>query len=303
MTSRSSIDSYRNKARQRHNSLYKNEDTNTSTDEDSEIKEGPQAQPVKQPVKQNTNSIKEGPQAQPVKQPVKQNTNSKITWVQVVLIIGLVLCGSVFLLITWKTPNKLEDNITETVLDLRKRFPNQSSDLWNHILYVLNNANNDQNKCPSVLLLLSRGDKLSEDSINCLIEKIANGSASILGGGRLKLSGEDFSCDDCTDSTRQKLLGTNGIPVVVIKQLEKFPIKAVKALHYFCDEYETDFAKAAYLLSLTADGNGDEKPVKSAEKKLRALWSAEEKSDYLNPLITRLTSLVEFVKPEEQLPC
>lgn len=188
-------------------------------------------------------------------------------------------------------------NLIKTIKDLKKKFPSQSDKLWSHVIHVINVTNSDSS-CPRVLLLLNRGDEMSEDSTNCLIKQVASGAASLLvNRDPLHLVETDFQC---INKTREKVQKDG--PIVVIKHLEKLPAAAAKELHYFCDESEPDFAKAAYFLTLTVGRTGTVKAVTSAENTLRNIWS-DIGSDYLDALIARLTSLVEFVEPEKNLPC
>ncbi|KAE8744559.1 hypothetical protein FOCC_FOCC008799 [Frankliniella occidentalis] len=189
------------------------------------------------------------------------------------------------------------ENLIKTIKDLKKIFPSQSNKLWSHVIHVINVTNSDSS-CPRVLLLLNRGDELSENSTNCLIEQVASSAATLFANRQpLHLVEKDFQS---INKTREKVQKKG--PIVVIKHLEKLPAAAAHGLHYFCDENESNFAKAAYFLTLTVGRSGTVKAVTSAENTLRNIWSDIE-SDYLDALIARLTSLVEFVEPEEKLPC
>lgn len=112
------------------------------------------------------------------------------------------------------------------------------------------------------------------------------------------LSGDDLNCSDCVEVQRAKVK-KHGI--VVMQHLEKFPIPSAEALHFFCDEHETGFAKAAYLLTMTVN-NMEKNPTKAAENALRTSWKSMQ-IDNIDAVISRLTSLVVFVQPETILNC
>lgn len=114
----------------------------------------------------------------------------------------------------------------------------------------------------------------------------------------LYLHGEDLNCSGCIEVQRENVK-KHGI--VVIQNLETFPIASAEALHFFCDEHETEFAKAAYLITLSVS-NIEKNPTKTAENALRTLWKSMPES-HLEAVITRLTSLVVFVQPETTLNC
>lgn len=115
----------------------------------------------------------------------------------------------------------------------------------------------------------------------------------------LRLSDNDLNCVDCIPKQRERVKNHG---TVIIENLEKFPSQTAGSLHFFCDEYDPDFAKAIYLLTMSVH-NAEIHATKAAEMAFKALWQAQMKEEELDALVSRLTSQVVFVKPEKNLPC
>lgn len=237
------------------------------------------------------------------KQPVEQeNGGLKVVWIIGTVIIALVLL-LFFLFVHEPNPDheKIKIALQEVILNIKSKFPTQDERLWGYLLSVLATVSSPDSKCPKVILLLDQADGQTQKTSHCFVKMVANQSAPILPFKEKKalyLNGDDLNCTDCVEVQREKVKGHG---IVIIQHLEKFPTASAESLHFFCDEYEADFAKAAYLLTMTVS-NIEKDPTKTAENALRSAWRSIQK-DNLDALISRLTSLVVFVRPEVTPNC
>ncbi|XP_034243753.1 uncharacterized protein LOC117646722 [Thrips palmi] len=233
----------------------------------------------------------------PEKSPHQQNGAGYWGWVILVaVVLGLVL----FQFTSERKPDfeEIENELKKVLSNVKRKFPTQEKQLWPYLLSVLAGVCSSDISCPKVILLIDRDDGRTSQ---CFVRMVANQSAPVLPFEEkraLFLNGDDLNCDNCVEVHREKAK-KHGI--VVIQHLENFPIKSADSLHFFCDEHETEFAKAAYLLTMTVR-NIEKDATKTAENALRASWKSMQK-DNLDALISRLTSLVVFVQPETTLNC
>jgi hypothetical protein len=131
---------------------------------------------------------------------------------------------------------------------------------------------------------------------------VAEASAPLLPFSTFKqplfLESDHLSCDSCIEVQREQVKVHGPI---VIQNLEKFSSESAKALHFFCDEYEPDFSKSLYILTMSVNNN-EEHATKAAELTFKSLWSEKLEAGRLDALMVRLTSQVTFVKPEDNFP-
>ncbi|XP_050420282.1 torsin-1A-interacting protein 2-like [Adelges cooleyi] len=202
------------------------------------------------------------------------------------------------------------DNFKYEINEQKKQFPSQRKWLWNKLRSGFRRLLNPGE--PFVLLLL-HDNKMTSNCLASMVGTTFKLKMHSKSNNMLWMDGSDWNSNNTSqqdeeDIIYQKLLLLEEHEVLVVENFQDLPWKAVKPFHFFCDAYNPKIKNAVYVLLLKVDGDrlndaiNEGKEVEMAERAINAIWP-DMPNDERSPLISRLTTNVGIVIPEQNPEC
>lgn len=182
--------------------------------------------------------------------------------------------------------NNAKSVLFEAIEDVKTRFHNQESDIWNDISSGINEVVSRTPKVPSIILLFGN----ETVTMNCLARALADVSSTILGtDSPLYLNPEDFG-DDPGEIINMLSKRIPTRKVVIIHNVLNINARAIKALHNLCDRINPLVGEAIYIITMpTKVYVPSQKKLAFVEKQIYKKLSQNIDEDILMALITRIT--------------
>ncbi|XP_011340523.1 uncharacterized protein LOC105281176 isoform X2 [Ooceraea biroi] len=193
-------------------------------------------------------------------------------------------------------PNLL---LCKSIEEVRAKFHNQESDIWNDISSAINEIISRTPKVPSIILLYAN----ETSTMNCLATEIARVSSTLLHtDGPMHLDPKDFG-DDAGVIINELNERLPSKKVVIIRDILNINAKAIRALHNLCDRINPLVGEAIYILTMQTNGyESTEKRLALVEKQIYRKLSESIDRDILSALVTRITDgAIVSVQPEPHL--
>lgn len=203
-------------------------------------------------------------------------------------------------------PVKPTSEVTEIVSKLKKEHVNQPSLSFRIIKKALESVlvlkNRTEPSAPAVLLLMST--KGAEVETAAFAEQLAELVASGYGnyqniyGNQLQTEDPDRAKKEIDNLIKGAPQYNNRHIVVLIRNLDVIPSKAVMMLHGYCDHENAPFKNAVFIMTISTDADVDNCESKhfdeAAESHLTRMWGDLGK-DKLNALLSRITVSVAAI--------
>ncbi|XP_011137945.1 uncharacterized protein LOC105182304 isoform X2 [Harpegnathos saltator] len=235
----------------------------------------------------------------------EQNTNNSFFSSPFSFVIIIILAISVYLVlsVTKSTKeNKTEfisnKDLFKSIEDVKTKFYNQDSYIWNDISSGINEVKMRTPKVPSIILLFAN----ETHTMDCLASALAHLSNNILGGdGLLNLNPKNFGDDpgEIIDALKK----TSTQKAVIIRDVLNINTEAIKALHNLCDRINPLIREVIYIITMqTKNYESSQKKMAFVEKQIYHKLSKNIDEDILMALVTRITDgAIILVQPEPNL--
>lgn len=220
------------------------------------------------------------------------------------LLIGGTIAMIVGILGIRTFPNDMIINST-TLIEVQTKFPSQSKDTWDAISSGINEVKLF-NK-PSVFILLY--NKEASETVDLFLQTVSRYASGILN--------DDYNTQPIVLTSNHlntiKARSDYGYiinkykpeleekSVMVVKNLDKIPGEIAQAFHSMCDEISPLVPKAMFIFTIQIKNFTSEKSdFELIEDILRRSWQDLD-DDIFYPLVTRISSMVLRIEPENML--
>lgn len=196
--------------------------------------------------------------------------------------------------------------VSEIVNKLKQEYVNQPSLSFRIIKKALERVislkNHSEPLAPAVLLIMST--KGAEDETASFAEELAalvasgNTNYQTIYGDRLQNENPDKAKKEIDDLIKGAPRYDNRQIVILIRDLDVIPPKAVMMLHAYCDHENAPFKNAVFIMTINTDADLNNCETKqfdeAAESHLTRVWGDLGK-DMLSPLLSRITVSVAAI--------
>lgn len=181
---------------------------------------------------------------------------------------------------------------------LKKNFPSQSNNFWRSLEIVLDNALNESNPRPNIVLFISNENVFPNLFFNGIVEITKSWLGNV---NPVELTRTDFTTEEIEEDYgavityyKPKLIKNR---FMVVRDLNYIPANAAQAFHSFCDVYNPAVKRAIIFFTMKVNNKfiAAENATKIAENLLQSVWSVLE-LNALQPLIGRVTDDVLVIK-------
>ena len=192
------------------------------------------------------------------------------------------------------------------------KYPRQNPKSWSKLSGSIRRNMNGKAREPLCFLFVY--NNTAETTSNCLVKAVGTSIFFAINGG---VDGGVFnikSADLTKDPSEAKGELFSGIDsslkqdsVVILEDISQLGASPVMALHGICDEgYLPDQAVKPVVLMTIADtelvdGLTTTNEFEHGANLIRSLWEKDLGSDKVHPLISRITSVVIQILPEDQM--
>lgn len=292
--------------------LLKNDSTNdrqidSSEDEDIEESEGEQYYCSQHFSPNKLSKLKKSPQSPVNKQDVNNFSQRSVipSYFVIILVIIVILFSLIFLLFLSTSEKKsaqLVNNrisLFKSMEEIKAKFHNQESDIWNDIFSAINEIILRNPKVPQIILLFAN----ETTTMDCLATALVHISSDVLHiDSPLYLNPENFG-DDAGEVIDKLNKYSSAKKVVLIRNVLNINAEAIKVLHNLCDKINPLIREAIYIFTMqTNNYQLSQKKMKFIEDQFFHKLSKNIDRDILMALVTRITDgAIISVQPEPHL--
>lgn len=190
-------------------------------------------------------------------------------------------------------------SLFKSMEEIKAKFYNQESDIWNDIFSAINEIILRNPKVPQIILLFAN----ETTTMDCLATALAHISTNVLHiDNPLYLNPENFR-DDAGEIIDKLNKHSSAKKVVIIRNVLNINAEAIKILHNLCDKINPLIREAIYILTMqTNDYQLSQKKMKFIEDQFYHKLSKNIDRDILMALVTRITDgAIISVQPEPHL--
>ena len=213
---------------------------------------------------------------------------------------GAVIAVIVGLVLSYKFILTHEETFLNKLNDIRDEYRSQSDDLWIYIESSIREVKTF-NK-PSVLLFVH--EQKGEDTVERMLHNISKYANCVISDCNIPpitlthedLSRQIFLRDFGKVISRYKSELENK-HVMIVKNLDLVPSEVAQAFHTFCDEITPLVRRSLFIFTVSVY-SFEERGMEQVTKILHSKWQ-NLGTDKLEPLITRVTSVVQRIRSEQ----
>ncbi|XP_011258864.1 uncharacterized protein LOC105252908 isoform X1 [Camponotus floridanus] len=233
------------------------------------------------------------------KQDTKINNKICSNFFMLILVISFVLCAMIWSNFNNKTNAAHSISQFKSIEEIKAKFYNQESDIWNDISSAINEIESRNPKIPQIILLFAN----ETTTMNCLATALADVSSIVLGiNDPLHLNPENFGND--AGEIIEKLKQYSEVKKIVrISNILNINAEAIQALHNLCDKENPLIKEVLYIFTMQTNNNqSSQQKLKFVEDQFYHKLSKNIDRDTLGALVTRITdAAIISVQPEPHL--
>ncbi|GAB1867000.1 hypothetical protein CAJAP_08079 [Camponotus japonicus] len=238
----------------------------------------------------------------------KQDTSKQDTKISRIFILSIILIAIAFAFcskIQTQPNSNYETNAAhpisqyKSIEEIKAKFCNQESDIWNDISSAINETESRNPKIPQIILLFAN----ETTTMNCLATALADVSSIALGiNNPIHLNPENFGNDagEIVEKLKQYKQLKN---IMIISNILNINAEAIKALHNLCDKENPLIKEVLYIFTMQTNNNqSSQQKLKFVEDQFYHKLSKNIDRDTLGALVTRITDAAIIpVQPEPHL--